>query len=443
MIILAYIFIVVVLILLLYDYRTGIITSLMVITNFGEFIYLNPNLVLGDFGGAGTIYFMDLFWISLVMVIILKRKNLSLFKYQLSFLILLFLCLISCIIPFLISSFSIKDSISVIRPLGNFLFLPYFVITITDLKGFNFFEKIILGLTFIFISVQLYEYIMQQRIPLRLLEEYSMFFAENPFSVEFAGIKTGYIWSRIGYLLPFNLFFGCYYYFTSKKIFGLFLIAVYILSIMLALSRIWIIGMGFFLLVITIFLIFKKYNENNIRLKFFSLVGSFAVLGFVLLLSSETFTKIFDIFLLRINSINDLADKTDSSFLGREYILLQMMNVWYEYPVFGTGFSTISRRLITNDLGLPNIITIFGAGGLFMFFIFMKQFYDNIKPFIKNYYILFVSLFSIMLMITFMSALSIDMFYFNATGAILFALANIILNIGEQDDDRAELDYNT
>lgn len=428
---LAYLIIVIALILLLYDYRSGIILTLMVITNFGEFIYVNPNLEIGDFGGIGTIYFMDLFWLAMIIVIFLRRHDLYLLNYKLSFIILIALCLTSMIIPFLISAFAVKDTISVIRPLGNFILLPYMVLTIKNMNALNFLEKTITAMIFLFIAIQVYEYITQKRIPIRLLEEYSVFFGEDPFAVEFGGVKTGYIWSRIGYLLPFNLFFGCYYYFKEKRNYGLLLLGIYILSIMIALSRIWIIGFAFFLLVISIFLLTRSEQGNYVRLKLFTLIGSFAVVGGVLLVTSSTFNQIFDIFLLRVNSINDLADKTDSSFLGREYIIIQMMGVWWEYPVFGAGFSSIARRLITNDLGLPNIVTIFGAAGLFMLFMFIKQFYDNIKAIFNSDYILFMSLASIMLMITFMSIFSIDMFYFNATGALLFALGNIIYNIAK------------
>jgi O-Antigen ligase len=428
-----YLLIIITLVLLLYNYRTGIITCLLVITNCGEFVYLNPNLEIGDFGGLGTIFFMDLFWIAVVIVLLLKADKLYLVNYRLSFLILMFLCLVALIIPFLISSFAIKDTISVIRPLGNFLFLPYFVITITDIKSLNFFEKTIVIAASVFVCIQCYEYIFQKRIPLRVFEKNSVFFGEDPYSVEFGGIRTGYIWSRIGYLLPFNLFFGCYYYFSERRNYGLYLIAIYILAIMISLSRIWIIGFGFFLLVITLFLIFKRDKKDRILVKLFTLVGSFAVVGLILIYTSSTFSNILDIFLLRINTINNLADKTDASFLSREYILMQMVNVWMEYPVFGAGFSTVTRRLTTNDLGFPNLITIFGGAGIMMMMVFLKEFYNNIKPLIQNYYILFVSLSSVMLMITFMSIFSIDMFYFNATGAILFALGNIILNIGKQE----------
>lgn len=428
-----YFILIAILVLLLYDYRTGVITCLLVITNFGEFIYVNPNLDVGDFGGIGTIYFMDLFYLAVIIVILLKRDKLTLFNYKIAFAMLLVLCIVAAVIPFLIDSFSIKDMISVMRPLGNFLFLPYFVIMITNIKAFNFLEKAIIILVVVFTVVQCYEYVLQKRIPIRLFEKESSFFGEDPFTVEFSGIKTGYIWSRVGYLLPFSLFFGCYYYFQEKRNWGLFLITIYILAIMIALSRIWIIGFGFFLATITIMLWFEKEGKNFVRTKLFTLIGSFMVLGIILLYSSETFAKIFDIFLLRINSINDLADKTDSSFLGREYTLLQMISVWYEYPVFGAGFSSVARRLITNDLGFPNIITVFGASGLLVIILFIRQYYLNIKPYIKVNYVLFASLFSVMLMITFMNIFSIDLFYYNATAAILLAMGNIILNIGKQE----------
>ncbi|MEO8209747.1 MAG: O-antigen ligase family protein [bacterium] len=430
-----YIFLVSVLVLLLYDYRTGIITSLMIVTNFGEFVYVNPNLDIGDFGGMGKVFFMDLFWIAVIIVIFLKRDKLYLLNYRLSLLILSFLCLVALIIPFLISSFTIKDLISVIRPLGNFLFLPYFVLTITDIKAFNFFEKTIIIIATIFIGIQCYEFVFQKRIPIRLLEKYNVFYSEDPFSVEFGGVKTGYIWSRIGCLLPFNLLFGCYYFFSERKSYGLFLIGIYLLAIMISLSRIWIIGFGFFLIALTVFLLFSKEKKNYVLIKLFSLVASFAVLGIIMIFASSTFSQIFEIFLLRIHSINDLADKTDSSFLGREYTLMQMATVWMEYPVFGAGFSTITRKLTTNDLGFPNLITIFGGAGIIMIIVFLKEFYNNVKPLIKNYYILFVSLISVMMMITFMSVFSIDLFYFNSTGAMLFAVGNIILNIGKENPE--------
>ena len=435
MMFLAYIIIIVALVLILYDYRSGIIASLMFITNFGEFVYVNPNLEIGDFGGIGTIYFMDLFWIAMIITIFLKKNNFHLLNYQISFILFVILFIISVIVPFLISSFSIKDMISVIRPFGNFLFLPYLVLTVTDMKEFNFLEKTITTLIFIFITVQVAEYVTQKRLSVSLFEKYSIFFGEDPFAVEFGGIKTGYIWSRIGYLLPFNLFFGCYYYFTDKRNYGLLLLGLYLLSIMIALSRIWIIGFAFFLIVISLFLLFKKTEGSNITLKFFTFLVSFALFGIILLYTSSTFNQIFDIFLLRVNSINDLADKTDSSFLGREYILLQMISVWWEYPVFGAGFSTITRSLITNDLGFPNLITIFGSGGILLLIIFNKQFFDNVKPFFKSDYILFATLCSIMMMVTIMSVFSIDMFYFNATGALLFAFGNIFINLAKQETD--------
>lgn len=425
--------IVLILVLLLYNYKTGIITTIMVITNFGEFIYVNPNLEVGDLGGIGNIYFTDLFAIALIIVIFLKRDKLSSLNYKVSFLVLFLLFIISLIIPFLISAYSIKDTISVIRPLANFLILPYFVVTIIDLNSFNFFEKIIIYMSVIFLGAQIYEFISQERIPIRLFEKESVFFGENPFTVEFGGIKTGYIWSRIAYILPFTLFLGCYYYFTYRKNFGLFLVVVYILSIMISLSRIWIVGFVVFLLTLCLFLAFRQGKDNLVRAKLFKLISSFIILGTILAFTSETFTKIINIFFLRVDSINGIAEKTDASFISREYLLIQMVNVWHEYPIFGTGFSSITRRLISNDLGFPNLITIFGVFGIIMFLFFFKQFYDNIKPFTKNYYMLFVSLFSTMVMITFMNSFSLDMFYFNATGAMLLAIGNILYNIANKE----------
>ena len=81
----AYLIIITALVLILYDHRSGIIASLLVITNFGEFVYVNPNLEIGDFGGIGTIYFMDLFWIAMIFVILLKKNNMYLFNYKFSF----------------------------------------------------------------------------------------------------------------------------------------------------------------------------------------------------------------------------------------------------------------------------------------------------------------------------------------------------------------------
>ncbi len=430
---LLYFVVIAILVLLLYDYRSGIITSLMVITNFGEFVYVNPNLEIGDFGGIGTIYFMDLFWIALLIAIFIRRDRFQLLNYKASLVFLISLFVVALIIPFLISSFSAKDMISVIRPLGNFLFLPYLVFTITGMKELNFFEKAITTLVFAFLAIQVYEYVMQKRIPIRFFDKYSLFYGEDPFAVEFGGIKTGYIWSRIGYLLPFNLFFGAYYYFTDKRNYGIILIGAYMLSIMITLSRIWIIGFVFFLIIITVVLMLRRRQLDNVSSKLFLMLGSFAIITLVLIFSSASFGKILDIFLLRINSINDLADKTDSSFLGREYILLRMISVWFEYPVFGAGFSGISRRLVTNDLGIPNLVTIFGGAGILMLGMFFKQYYDNIKPFIANNYILFTCLLTVMMMITFMSIFSIDMFYYNAIGAMLFAFGNIMLNIAKQD----------
>lgn len=430
---LLYFIVIAILVLLLYDYRSGIITSLMVITNFGEFVYVNPNLEIGDFGGIGTIYFMDLFWIALLIAIFIRRDRFQLLNYKASLVFLISLFVVALIIPFLISSFSAKDMISVIRPLGNFLFLPYLVFTITGMKELNFFEKAITTLVFAFLAIQVYEYVMQKRIPIRFFDKYSLFYGEDPFAVEFGGIKTGYIWSRIGYILPFNLFFGAYYYFTDKRNYGMILIGAYMLSIMITLSRIWIIGFVFFLIIITVVLMLRRRQLDNVSFKLFLMLGSFAIITLVLIFSSASFGKILDIFLLRINSINDLADKTDSSFLGREYILLRMISVWFEYPVFGAGFSGISRRLVTNDLGIPNLVTIFGGAGILMLGMFFKQYYDNIKPFIANNYILFTCLLTVMMMITFMSIFSIDMFYYNAIGAMLFAFGNIMLNIAKQD----------
>ena len=71
---------------------------------------------------------------------------------------------------------------------------------------------------------------------------------------------------------------------------------------------------------------------------------------------------------------------------------------------------------------------------------FLKQYYDNVRPFITNNYILFTSLISVMAMITFMSIFSIDMFYYNAIGAMLLAFGNILINIAQSETEE-QTDY--
>lgn len=65
---------------------------------------------------------------------------------------------------------------------------------------------------------------------------------------------------------------------------------------MIALSRIWIIGFVFFLIVISAFLLLKNIEELNIKTKLFGLLGSFVFIGVVLLYTSSTFNQIFRYF---------------------------------------------------------------------------------------------------------------------------------------------------
>jgi hypothetical protein len=415
---------IIVLTLLLYNEKIAIVTVLLTITNIGEFIAFS-NWIIFD-TGIGTIYFFDAFWISVILITIIKRKHLNVFVFHKLFNFFILLFSISIFTTIFVGQYTIKDIVSVIRPFGNLLLIPLTLVTIRDQKKLDFFINVIYVFAIVFFIIQLYEFLIQERIPFRLFQPENTYFGEmGSYMISLApNIKTFYAWSRITYLLPIILFISLYGLISGRnKSINIIITIICLLAIIISLSRTWTLG----LIVLGLVLIFLS-QQNEIKL--FKILKKNIIYIMILLVVvyfsfSQFFENVFSTYILRLDSLNDIISGSDNSYLTRLSHINDNINNIYNYPLFGSGFTSISRNLTTFDLGIWNFIAIFGLLGALLYFFIFINLYTTVRK-IKNINKpLFISSLSVMSLLMFMSLLSIDFFYYNFTGVFLLGIINV------------------
>lgn len=135
-------------------------------------------------------------------------------------------------------------------------------------------------------------------------------------------------------------------------------------------TRGWIISLGF--IIFLYFLIIEKLNPR--QLAAFSVI---AIAMMILALSSNAITRQIEFSIERLTTLNALASgdlSADGTLIRLDERSPAVMSVWWEYPVFGVGFSGLFFDKADGHVANQNVLLHSGVVGLLLMLAFFALF---------------------------------------------------------------------
>lgn len=363
-----YIFLLIGLIKKNYNYELPLIFILIIATNVLEFgsVEQLPFLQLG----AGLRFnILDIFVITYLIfffnkILITKTPSSWIIKYT------FWLTVIYIFIGFLIYLNPREAGTNYGRVLiyitSYFIFYFYF-------ENLDNIKKILLLLSMIVIIgtvIHLAEYFINLRFELPGVIPFSGYYSTEGEKITTAGQERIYLWSRITGIIFIMTAFGLSIYLKFKKKLFLLIFIFSVLGFLIALSRIWFLGIA--LIILTILIIEETKNKLKV------LIPALLLFIFVLLIQN------FSVQLIGFDLLAAITGRAKSAVtLGRTYgemdtfsVRVLMFNFNYnkflESPLFGHGFgSSIWNMYYNVDLGLINRLVLLGLLGTIPLIIFL------------------------------------------------------------------------
>ena len=203
---------------------------------------------------------------------------------------------------------------------------------------------------------------------------------------------VSYAWNRILSFIPLALFFSFYFLLKNVRIMGIsntVIIFICLLSVYLGLSRT---GILIYSLAIIFFILLNLRTESTRK---FALLGITAVL--VLIIYFYYFqVSAFEAFSLRLQTIEQIRTGEEGNAAKRVIFWQDQFKNAFESPVIGKGFNPGSFATFTGDVGVSNLVSLFGISGLlipfFIFYISVK-YVNRISAVDRDFQIAFLSVF--------------------------------------------------
>jgi len=263
----------------------------------------------------------------------------------------------------------------------TFYYVFYFYFTdINRIKRLLFLISIIVLLG---TSIQLIEYFLNYRFELPGVVPFSSFYSEKGERIFTAGFERIYLWSRVTIFIFVMTAFGMAFYTINKSTYYLLISLVSIVGFLLALSRIWFLGISLILFVIL--LTSPKVGKFRI------------ILASILLIVFLNLLQMYSIDLLGFDLFAAITGRLKSaSTLGRYYgemdtftIRVLMFNEnlkgFLSSPLFGLGFgSTIWNKYYNVDLGVINRLVLTGLIGTLPIILFIIGYILRLIKFINK-----------------------------------------------------------
>jgi hypothetical protein len=373
------------------------------------FILLNTNILEFGYGlkleifrfGGGVIFLRDIYILIIIYLIISSKIKCKIY-YSKLFIIIggLF---ISGLLASLVFGFDFNIFVRVARLLLfylSYVYLGLYFLENTD--NFYRFGKILFIFVILSVLIQIYEITVQKRIIIDAIANY-----ENKYFIEGVYLKIPYFgrilysWNRMLSFMPLALFYSGYlllkkekilHYLDNKYIFT-FCISAYFLS----LSR-----MGIFIAGLTLIIYLSFSNIKNYKYAF--LIG-IIILGFI-----KYGNNIKDIFYLRVLSAQDMVNGSSGSLNVRLEMINNQINLISESPIIGQGFNDYNYSSLNGDVGITNIITLFGIlGAILPIYIIIKSIKGSLL-FIKSDNAFFISFMSILIPLFFAGMFTADIY---------------------------------
>ncbi|MBL7086207.1 MAG: O-antigen ligase family protein [Candidatus Cloacimonetes bacterium] len=323
---------------------------------------------------AGVILLSDYYFVILFFLILSKINEIKIdLIYNRIFYIFGFITLVS-LFSSIIFGFDVNVFVKIIRYFTYYIAYIYLALYLYESRENTIrFIRVIFILVIVAFILQIYEMTLQKRVVID--------FISNPNNIYYTGGRyinipyfgwVLYNWNRMLAFIPLAMFFSFYFLLKNVRVIPVsntIMILICLLSVYLGLSR-----TGIFIYTLTlIFFIILNLRTGSTRK--FAFLGVTAV--FVMIIYFYYFqVTAFEAFSLRLQTMEQMQTGEESSASGRVIFWQDQIENAFESPLIGRGFNLRSFSTFTGDVGMSNLITLFGISGLLIpFFIF----YTSVK----------------------------------------------------------------
>jgi hypothetical protein len=184
-----------------------------------------------------------------------------------------------------------------------------------------------------------------------------------------------YNWNRMLAFMPLAIFFSFYFLLKNVRVLPVgntIMILICLLSVYLGLSRT---GILIYTLMLIFFIILNLRTGSTRK---FAFIGVTAV--FVMIIYFYYFqVTAFEAFSLRLQTAEQMGTGEEGNAAQRVIFWQDQFANVLESPLIGRGFNLRSFSTFTGDVGMSNLVSLFGISGLLIpFFIFYISFkYTN------------------------------------------------------------------
>ena len=349
------------------------------------FILLNTRVLQFGYGlqyevfrfGAGAILLSDYYFVILFFLILGKINDVKLdYIYNRIFFIFGFITLIS-LFSSIIFGFDVNVFVKIVRYFTYYIAYVYLAIYLYESRENTIrFVRVIFILIILAFILQIYEMTTQKRVVIDLIANpnYTYYVAGTYINIPYFGWVL-YNWNRMLAFMPLALFFSFYFLLRNIRVIpvsNIIMILICLLSVLFGLSRT---GIFIYSLALIFFFLLNLRTESTRKFVF---LGVTAVLAMIIYFYYFQGTAL-EAFSLRLQSVEQLQSGEESSASGRIVFWQDQLDNVLESPLIGKGFNLESFSTFTGDVGMSNLISLFGISGLLLpFFIFYTSFkYTN------------------------------------------------------------------
>ena len=346
------------------------------------FILLNTRVLQFGYGlkyevfrfGAGVILLSDYYFVIIFFLILQKINEVKLdYIYNRIFYIFGFITLVS-LFSSIIFGFDVNVFVKIVRFFTYYIAYIYLALYLYESKENTIrFVRVVFILIILAFIIQIYEITIQDRLMIEpIADSLNKYYTEGVYiRIPYFGWVL-YTWNRMLAFIPLALFFSFYFLLRNIKVIPVnntIMILICLLSVFLGLSRT---GILIFSLAIIFFILLNLRTKSTRK---FAFLGVTAVLALIIYFYYFQVTA-FEAFSLRLQTVEQMQSGEESNAAGRIVFWQDQLKNAFESPLIGKGFNLRSYLTRTGDVGMSNLVSLFGISGLLIpFFIF----YTSVK----------------------------------------------------------------
>lgn len=212
-----------------------------------------------------------------------------------------------------------------------------------------------------------------------------------------------YNWNRMLPFMSFALFFSFYLLLRNIRVIPVsntIMILICLLSVYLGLSRT---GILIYSLALIFFVILNLRTESTRKFAFLSVTAVLVLIIYFYYFQDTA----FEAFSLRLQTAEQMPSGEESNAAGRIIFWQDQLDNVLESPLIGKGFTQESYLTRTGDVGMSNLVSLFGISGLLIpFFIFFTslKYTNRIATEDMNFQNSFLSVFLAPFIVSFITA---------------------------------------